>query len=143
MKPSRTWCRACVTGPCLSYKHIIVRDHEYDALHVVGFDKCCHGERRCHAAVDLVKTFVCRVSLTGHKRTVIRSDAGPSILACKKQVAVGLARLHGVEVDVKEIAVGDSQGNGLAKHWIRELRAKIKTLKRSSCCTRWSTGLAT
>ena len=76
-----------------------------------------------------VKTFVHRLSVAGHKRTVMSSDGEPSILAWKTRVAAGLTRLHGIEVVREERAAGDSQGNGSAEHNSKcDVKARIRTL---------------
>ena len=63
---------------------------------------------------------------------VMSSDGEPSILAWTTHVKAGLARLHGVEVVAQESAVDDSEGHGLAEHAIREMQAKIRTLKKQA-----------
>ena len=40
--------------------------------------------------------------------------------------------MHGVEVVAEESAVDDSEGHGLAEHAIREMQAKIRTLKKQA-----------
>ena len=44
-------------------------------------------------------------------------------------MAAGLARLEGLEVVPEETAVGESQGNDLAEHAIREVTEKVRTWK--------------
>ena len=61
-----------------------------------------------------VNTFEHRWSLAGHKRKVMSSDGGSSILAWKAQVAYALARSYGIEVVLEESAAGGPQGHGLA-----------------------------
>ncbi len=76
-----------------------------------------------------MKTFVHRLSLAGHRRLILPSDGEPAIVAWKTQVAARLRTEHGVEILPQESGVDDSQGNGLAEHAVREIKAETRTLR--------------
>ena len=149
-EPYRAWCASCVAGRGLSREHRAA-DHEESAIAVAGFDYGFFSEgsspllcgkdskhRWFYAAVVPskgvihpwpVKSFVHRLSLAGHRRMILRSDGEPSVVAWKTQVAAKLRLVHGIEILPQESGVDDSQGNGLAEHAVREIKAKTRTLR--------------
>ena len=111
-----------MTGRGLSSSHI-VSEHEYDALAAVGFD-CgfMENEDSMPLLLGQYQKLMVTCSCGSEKRR--------SILAWKKQVTVGMAKLRDVEVAPGESVVSESQGNGLAEHAILEVTAQVRTLKK-------------
>ena len=66
---------------------------------------------------------------SGHRRTIFRSDSEAPILALKRAVGATLKSEHCEDVVMEESAVGDSSGNGSAELAVREVKAKVRTLR--------------
>ncbi|CAK0896231.1 unnamed protein product [Prorocentrum cordatum] len=127
--------------------------HEESALAVVGIDYGYLGEREgatppligedskqrwFHASVVPskgaqhpwpAKSWSRRLASAGHKRLISRSDGEAPLVALKTRVGAKLKEEYGVETVPEESAVGDSQGNGLAEHAVREVKAKVWTAR--------------
>ena len=71
-----------------------------------------------------VNTFEHRLSLAGHKRKVMSSDGGSSILAWKAQVAYALARSYGIEVVLEEQRCWWIRRAMVWQHAVREVKAR-------------------
>ncbi|CAK0805864.1 unnamed protein product, partial [Prorocentrum cordatum] len=148
----RARCRECVSGRGLSAGHQS-KDRQESALAVVGIDYGYLGEREdaapllvgkdskqrwFHASVVpsmgtqhpwQAKSWSRRLASAGRKRFVFRSDGGAPLVALKTRVGAKLKKEHGVETVPEESAVGDSQGNGLAEHAAREVKAKVRAAR--------------
>ncbi|CAK0882798.1 unnamed protein product, partial [Prorocentrum cordatum] len=151
-EPYRAWCRECVSGRGLSAGHQ-TKGHQESALAVVGIDYGYLGEREdatplligkdskqrwFHASVVPAKgtqrpwpakSWSRRLASAGHKRFVFRSDGEAPLVALKTRTGAKLKEEHGVETVPEESAAGDSQGNGLAEHAVREVKAKVRTAR--------------
>ncbi|CAK0865359.1 unnamed protein product, partial [Prorocentrum cordatum] len=151
-EPYRAWCLECVSGRGLSAGHQ-AKDREESALAVVGIDYGYLGEREdatplligkdskqrwFHASVVPskgtqnpwpTKSWSRRLASAGHKRFVFRSDGEAPLVALKTRIGAKLKEEYGIETVPEESAVGDSQGNGLAEHAVREVKAKVRTVR--------------
>ncbi|CAK0826156.1 unnamed protein product [Prorocentrum cordatum] len=151
-EPYRAWCRECVSGRGLSAGHQ-TKDHQESALAVVGIDYGYLGEREgatplligkdskqrwFHASVVPAKgaqhpwpakSWSRRLASAGHKRFVFRSDGEAPLVALKTRIGAKLKEEYGIETVPEGSAVGDSQGNGLAEHAAREVKAKARTAR--------------
>eukprot|EP00973_Karenia_brevis_P075300 10461374-Karenia_brevis.AAC.1 len=58
-----------------------------------------------------------------------RSDGEPAIVALKRESAKICRESCGMEADLEETAIGDSDANGLAEVSVKECKAKIRTRK--------------
>ncbi|CAK0861852.1 unnamed protein product, partial [Prorocentrum cordatum] len=128
-------------------------DHQESALAVVGIDCGCLGEREdatplligrdskqrwFHASAVPSKgaqhpwpqkSWSSRLASAGHQRFVFRSDGEAPLVALQTRIGAKLKQGHGVEAVPEESAVGDSQGNGLAEHAVREVKAKVRAAR--------------
>ncbi|CAK0826820.1 unnamed protein product [Prorocentrum cordatum] len=151
-EPYRAWRRECVSGRGLSAGHQ-TKDRQESALAVVGIDYGYLGEREdaaplligkdskqrwFHASVVPAKgtqhpwpakSWSRRLASAGHKRFVFRSDGEAPLVALKTRIGAKLKEECGIETVPEESAVGDSQGNGLAEHAVREVKAKVRTVR--------------
>ncbi|CAK0856358.1 unnamed protein product [Prorocentrum cordatum] len=147
-EPYRAWCRECVSGRGLSAGHQ-TKDRQESALAVVGIDYGYLGEREdaaplligkdskqrwFHASVVPqhpwpAKSWSRRLASAGRKRFVFRSDGEAPLVTLKTRIGAKLKEECGIETVPEESAVGDSQGNGLAKHAVREVKAKVRTVR--------------
>ncbi|CAK0851548.1 unnamed protein product, partial [Prorocentrum cordatum] len=122
-EPYRARCRECVSGRGLSTGHQ-TKDHQESALAVVGIDYGYLGERE-----DATPLLIGRLASAGHKRFVFRLDGEAPLVALKTRIGAKLKEEYGIETVPEESAVGDSQGNGLAEHAVREIKAKARTVR--------------
>ncbi|CAK0888783.1 unnamed protein product [Prorocentrum cordatum] len=151
-EPYRAWCRECVSDRGLSAGHQ-TKDHQESAFAVVGIDYGYLGEREdatplligkdskqrwFHASVVPAKgtqhpwpakSWSRRLASAGHKRFVFRSDGEAPLVALKTRIGAKLKEECGIENVPEESAVGNSQGNGLAEHAVREVKAKVRTVR--------------
>ncbi|CAK0843605.1 unnamed protein product [Prorocentrum cordatum] len=151
-EPYRAWCRECVSGRGLSAGHQ-TKGRQESALAVVGIDYGYLGEREdatplligkdskqrwFHASVAPAKgaqhpwpakSWSRRLASAGHKRFVFRSDGEAPLVALKTRIGAKLKEECGIETVPEESAVGDSQGNGLAEHAVREVKAKARAAR--------------
>ncbi|CAK0838042.1 unnamed protein product, partial [Prorocentrum cordatum] len=151
-EPYRAWCRECVSGRGLSAGRQ-TKDHQESALAVVGIDYGYLGEREdatplligedskqrwFHASVVPskgtqhpwpAKSWSMRLASAGHKRFVFRPDGEAPLVALKTRIGAKLKEEYGIETVPEESAVGDSQGNGLAEHAVREVKVKVRTVR--------------
>ena len=63
-----------------------------------------------------------------HRRLVQWGDS----LAEGRNIMAKLKADHSIESVPEESAVGDSQGNGLSEHAVREIKAKARTIKAAT-----------
>ena len=153
-EPYRAWCPACVAGRGVDDKHTS-SDHTEDALPTIGLDYGYLGEREDASPILCGKDSKHRwffgevmpfkgtqhpwcakhvahlIGLAGHKRLIMRTDGEPAIASLRQAVAAILASQHGVEVVPERPVVGDSKSNGLSEHAVREVKAKVRTLRHA------------
>ncbi|CAK0847058.1 unnamed protein product [Prorocentrum cordatum] len=99
-EPYRAWCLECASGRGLSAGHQ-TKGRQESALAVVGIDYGYLGER----------------------------EGAALLLIGKARIGAKLKEEHGIETVPEESAVGGSQGNGLAEHAAREVKAKVRTAR--------------
>ncbi|CAK0830057.1 unnamed protein product [Prorocentrum cordatum] len=116
-EPYRAWCRECVSGRGLSAGHQ-TKDHQESALAVAGIDYGYLGEREDAAPL-----------LIGKDSKQHWFHASAPLVALKTRIGAKLKEEYGIETVPEESAVGDSQGNGLAEHAVREVKAKVRTVR--------------
>ncbi|CAK0863719.1 unnamed protein product, partial [Prorocentrum cordatum] len=126
-EPCRAWRRECVLGRGLSAGRRAA-DRREAAVAVVGIDCGYFGASEDGAAM-LIGRGAKRLALAGHERFVFRSDGESFLVALRARVAAELEGGHGVETVPEDSAVGDSPGNGLAEHAVREVKANIRTVR--------------
>ena len=68
------------------------------------------------------------ISRAGFARVCLRSDTEASMIALRRAVALQLTARFGIAVVPEGASVGDSSGNGLAEHAVREIKAKTRSL---------------
>ncbi|CAK0885065.1 unnamed protein product [Prorocentrum cordatum] len=120
------------------------KDRQESALAVVGIDNGYLGEREDAAPLLIgkdskqpkgtqrpwpAKSWSRRLASAGHRRFVFCSDGEAPLVALKTRIGAKLKEEHGIETVPEESAVGDSQGNGLAEHAVREVEAKVGTAR--------------
>ena len=79
-------------------------------------DRCsgCSQERGCRVCGQYFGWVVA----AGFPRVILKSDSEPAILALKRSAAAKLRSEHGIEVQMEESPVADSQANGVAERAI-------------------------
>eukprot|EP00973_Karenia_brevis_P063291 8798027-Karenia_brevis.AAC.1 len=65
---------------------------------------------------------------SAHVKFTYRSDGEPAIVALKCERAKICRESFGMEADLEETAIGDSDANGLAEVSVKECKARIRTL---------------
>eukprot|EP00973_Karenia_brevis_P057829 8050151-Karenia_brevis.AAC.1 len=65
---------------------------------------------------------------SAHAKFTYRCDGEPAIVALKRESAKACRQSFGMEADLEETTVGDSNANGLAEVSVKECKAKIRTL---------------
>ncbi|CAK0792782.1 unnamed protein product, partial [Prorocentrum cordatum] len=145
--------REVLHEPYRAWRRERTKDRQESALAVVGIDYGYLGEREdatplligkdskqrwFHASVVPpkgaqhpwpAKSWARRLVSAGHKRFVFRSDGEAPLVALKTRIGAKLKEEYGIETVPEESAVGDSQGNGLAEHAVREVKAKVRTAR--------------
>ncbi|CAK0876009.1 unnamed protein product [Prorocentrum cordatum] len=125
-EPYRAWCRECVSGRGLSAGHR-AKDRQGSALAVVGIDYGYLGERE--DATPLLIGKDSKQRWFHASRFVFRSGGEAPLVALKTRIGAKLKQEYGIETVPEESAVGDSQGNGLAEHAVREVKAKARAAR--------------
>eukprot|EP00971_Amphidinium_carterae_P349424 6491013-Amphidinium_carterae.2 len=125
-EPYRSWCRICVAARGLNERHE-KQNHTEDGVITIGMDYGylldgaeTDGSMPLWCAKDTRRWFYGAIVPTKgaeHPYNVLEARVGEEL------------RKEGVEVIMSEASKGDSSGNGLAEHAVREVKSKTRGLR--------------